>query len=91
MDKTSPHYKSEKYQESFEDNHDNTLISVYLPTTASPEFMVMENEVWNMAKRELLVLKYYASFTGLKIKLSTYFRTKRFDLNIRNYLLRDVI
>ncbi len=33
----------------------------YLPTTASPEFMVME-EVWNIAKRELLVLRYYQSF-----------------------------
>jgi hypothetical protein len=30
-----------------EDNKD-ILIPVYLPTTASPEFMVME-EVWNVA------------------------------------------
>ncbi len=54
MDKVSPHYKSKKVLKYFEDNKD-TLIPVYLPT-ASPEFMVME-EVWNIAKRDLLVLK----------------------------------
>ena len=50
MDKASPHYKSKKIQKYFEENKD-TLIPVYLPTTASPEFMVME-EVWNIAKRD---------------------------------------
>ena len=88
MDKASPHYKSKKIQKYFEENKD-TLIPVYLPTTASPEFMVME-EVWNIAKRDLLVLKYYSSFADLKNKISKYFRTKRFNLNMRNYLVRDV-
>ncbi len=55
IDKASPHYKSKKVLKYFEENRD-TLIQVYLPT-ASPEFMVME-EVWNIAKRDLLVLKY---------------------------------
>ena len=63
MDKASPHYKSKKVLKYFEDNKD-TLIPVYLPT-ASPEFMVME-EVWNIAKRDLLVLKYYSSFADFK-------------------------
>ena len=58
--------------------------------TASPEFMVME-EVWNIAKRDLLILQYYQSFADLKNKISKYFRTKRFNLDMRNYLLRDVI
>ncbi len=88
MDKASHHYKSKKVLKYFEDNKD-TLIPVYL-STASPEFMVME-EVWNIAKQDLLVLKYYSSFANLKIKISRYFRTKRFNLNMRNYLLRDVI
>ena len=87
MDKASPHYKSKKVQKYFEENKD-TLIPVYLPT-ASPEFMIME-EVWNIAKRNLLVLKYYSSFVDLKNKISAYFRTKRFNLDMRNYLLRDV-
>jgi hypothetical protein len=60
MDKASPHYRSTKVRKYLEENKD-TLIPVYLPTTTSPEFMVME-EVWNVAKRDLLVLKYYASF-----------------------------
>jgi transposase len=86
MDKASPHHKSKKVRTYFEENND-ILIPVYLPT-ASPEFMMME-EVWNMAKRDLLVLKYYTSFADLKNKISRYFRTKRFNLDMRNYLLRD--
>ncbi len=87
MDKASPHYKSKKVREYFEQKK-NDLIPVYLPPTASPEFMIME-EVWNIAKRDLLVLKYYSSFTDLKNRIALYFRTKRFHLDIRNYLLRD--
>ena len=87
MDKASPHYKSKKVLKYFEENRD-TLIPIYLPT-ASPEFMVME-EVWKIAKGDLLVLKYYKSFADLKEKISEYFRTKRFGLDMRNYLLREV-
>jgi hypothetical protein len=64
------------------------LIPVYLPT-ASPEFMVLE-EIWHIAKNDLLVLQYYSSFIDFKNKISTYFRTKRFNLNMRHYLFRDV-
>ena len=88
MDKASPHYKSKKVLKYFEKNKE-TLIPVYLPT-ASPEFMVME-EIWNMAKGDLFVLKYYSSFADLKNKITFYFRTKRFNLNMKNYLLRNTI
>ena len=87
MDKASPHYKSKKVLKYFEENKD-TLIPVSVPT-ASPEFMVME-EVWNIAKRDLFVLQYYSSFADLKNKVSCYFRTKRFNLNMKNYLLSEV-
>jgi transposase len=87
MDKASPHYKSRRVKDYLEENK-NTLIPVYLPT-ASPEFMILE-EVWNIAKRELLVLEYYSSFEDFKKKVSRYFRTKRFGLDMRNYLLRTV-
>jgi transposase len=53
MDKAPPHFKSRKVKNYLEENRD-TLIPVYLPT-ASPEFMILE-QVWNIAKRELLVL-----------------------------------
>ena len=87
MDKASPHYKSKKVLKYFEENKD-TIIPVYLPT-ASPEFMVME-EIWNIAKRDLFVLQYYQSFADLKNKVSGYFRAKRFNLDMRNYLLSEV-
>jgi hypothetical protein len=70
-----------------EENKDS-LVPVYLPT-ASPEFMILE-EIWNIAKRELLVLEYYSSFEDFGQKILLYFRTKRFSLNMRNYLLRSV-
>jgi transposase len=81
MDKASPHYKSTKVKKYFEENKD-TVIPVYIPT-ASPEFMVME-EVWNITKRDLLVLQHYQSFADLKNRMSGYFRTKRFGLDKRN-------
>jgi hypothetical protein len=80
MDKASPYYKSRKVIDCFEENKD-TLIPVYLPT-ASPEFMIME-EIWNMSKRDLFILKYYTSFADLKNKISGYFRTKRFNLDTK--------
>ncbi|HXT84551.1 MAG TPA: hypothetical protein VN704_09535, partial [Verrucomicrobiae bacterium] len=67
----------------------DSLIPIYLPK-ASPEFMVME-EIWKIAKQDLFVLQYYSSFADLKNKISKYFRTKRFNLNMRNYLLRNTI
>jgi transposase len=87
MDKASPHYESKRVIDYLEENKDS-LIPVYLPT-ASPEFMMLE-EVWNMAKQDLLVLEYYSSFEDFKEKVSLYFRTRRFGLYMRNYLLRKV-
>lgn len=74
MDKASPHYRSKKVIDYLEQNKD-TLIPVYLPT-ASPEFMMLE-QVWNIAKRELLVLQHYSSFDDFKQKISCYLRTKK--------------
>jgi len=85
LDKAKQHYKSQTVLQYFTDNKDS-LIPVYQPT-ASPEFMILE-EIWNIAKDDLLVLLYYSSFADFKKKISIYFRTKRFNLNRRNYLLR---
>ena len=85
MDKASPHYKSKKVLKYFEENND-TLIPIYLPT-ASPEFMMME-EIWNIAKRDPLVIQYYQSFADFKEKITKYFRTKRFGLDMIKYLQR---
>jgi hypothetical protein len=50
--------------------------------------MVLE-EVWHIAQNDLLVLQHYSSFTDFKKKIASYFRTKRFNLDMRNYLIRD--
>jgi transposase len=84
LDKAKQHYKSKIVLEYF-DKHKKNLIPVYLPT-ASPEFMVLE-EIWHIAKNDLLVLQYYSSFTDFRNKISQYFRTKRFNLDMRNYLV----
>ena len=83
MDKASPHYKSKKVLKYFEENK-NTLIPVYLPTPHRLSFMVMMEEIWNIAKRDILVLQSYTSSADFKSKISRYFRRKRFNLNIRN-------
>ena len=67
----------------------DSLIPVYLPTASPAEFMLLE-EIWHIAKNDLLVLKYYSSFADFKNKISIYFRTKRFNLNMRNYLLAKI-
>lgn len=83
LDKASQHYKSHKIRQYFE-QHRNDLVPIWLPT-ASPEFMVLE-ESWNISKKDLLVLTYYHSFTNFRKKIGEYFRTKHFNLNMRNYL-----
>ena len=70
------------------EEHKATLIPVFLPT-ASPEFMVLE-ECWNISKDDLLVLTYYTSFTEFRKRLGQHFRTKHFNLNMRNYLTRNM-
>ena len=89
LDKAPQHYKSYKVRKYF-DEHKSSLIPVWLPT-ASPEFMVLE-ECWNISKNERLALtEYYPSFTDFRKGIGEYFRTKRFNLNMRNYLTRNVL
>ena len=86
LDKATPHHKSEKVRGYFE-RHVDALIPIWLPT-ASPEFMVLEG-CWNISKDDLLVLNYYSSFPDFKERIGEHFRTKRFNLNMRNYLLAN--
>ena len=87
LDKAPQHHKSRKVKKYFEEHRD-TLKPIYLPT-ASPEFMVLE-ECWNISKNDLLVLTFYRSFIEFRIRLGQYFRTKHFNLNMRNYLTGNV-
>jgi transposase len=64
------------------------MIVEYLPK-GSPEFSAVE-ECWRQGKDDLLVSKYYPSFTNLKAAAITdYYRTKRFNLDIAKYLMRE--
>jgi hypothetical protein len=87
MDKASIASLQISEGEGYIEKNKDTPIPVYLPT-ASPDFMMLE-EVWNIAKQDLLVLKHYSLFEDFK-NISLYFRTKRFGLNMRNYLLKTV-
>jgi len=51
--------------------------------------MVLE-EIWHITKNDLLVVQYYPSFTNFKNKIALYFRTKKFNLDMRNYLLAKI-
>jgi len=84
LDKAPQHYKSQKVGQYFE-KHKDVLIPVWLPT-ASPEFMLLE-ECWNISKNDLLVSKYYQSFIQFRNRITGYFRTKHFNLNMTNYLV----
>ena len=85
LDKASPHYKSQKVRSYF-DEHKRSLIPIWL-LTASPEFMIDEKNVGGYQRMILPVLTYYQSFTEFKRRIGLYFRTKRFKLNMRNYLV----
>lgn len=85
LDKAPQHYKSQKIKQYFE-KHKDVLIPVWLPTAASPEFMVLE-ECWNISRSDLLVLTYYSSFKEFTKSIAGYFRTKHFNLNMRSYLI----
>jgi hypothetical protein len=64
----------------------NVIKVEYLPK-GSPEFNAVK-ECWREGKDDLLVSRYSPKFQNLKKNIAEYYRTKRFRLNITNYLLR---
>jgi hypothetical protein len=84
LDKANPHYKSEKVLGYFEGQKDS-LIPVWLPT-ASPEFMPLE-ECWNISKDDLLTQFNFSSYDEFTGRVGEYLRTRRFNLNVRKYLV----
>lgn len=86
LDKARQHHDSEKVLGYFE-RHSDALMPRWQPTS-SPQFMPFE-ECWNISKGDLLVLKYDSSFTDFKKRVGKYFRTKHFNLDIRNFLLAE--
>jgi hypothetical protein len=85
LDKAAQH-QTEEVLSYFESNQD-ALVPIWEPT-ASPEFMPLE-EAWHVSKDDLLVLANYFSFEEFRKRIGQYFRTKRFHLDIANYLTAE--
>ena len=80
LDKASQHYKSHKVRQYFE-QHRNDLVPVF-------GYLQHHLSLWYSKNlKDLLVLTYYHSFTNFRKKIGEYFRTKHFNLNMRNYLV----
>jgi len=87
LDRAPPqHCRSKRVRAYLERNNDLMKVE-YLPK-GSPEFSAVE-ECWKEGKDDLLVSKYYPSFTNLKAAITDYYRTKRFKLDIAKYLMRE--
>jgi transposase len=86
LDRAPQHCRSKRVKAYIERNSD-TMIVEYLPK-GSPELSAVE-QCWKQGKDDLLVSKYYPRFTNLKTAITNYYRTKRFNLNIVKYLMRE--
>ncbi len=84
VDRATQH-RSKVVQEYLQRNEDSMRIE-YFPV-GSPEFNAVE-ECWRQGKYNILS-NYYSSFSHLKQVISQYYRTTRFNLNIKKYLLRS--
>jgi len=85
LDRATQHQTEEVL--SYFERHELTLVPVWEPR-ASPEFMPLEG-CWHVSKDDLLVLRHYSSFPDFKERIGEYFRTKRFHLDVANYLLAE--
>lgn len=84
VDRATQH-RSKIVQEYLQRNEDNLRIE-YFPV-GSPEFNAVE-ECWRQGKYNILS-NYYPNFQSLRNTISRYYRTKRFNLDIKKYLLRS--
>ena len=86
VDRAATQHRSSVVKEYLERNS-KTIKVEYFPV-GSPYLNAVE-ECWRQGKNDLLVSKYYSSFTDLKSTISEYYRTRRFNLDVVKYLLRD--
>jgi transposase len=86
LDRARQHYRSAKVHGYLQRNR-RTLRVRWFPI-GSPEFNVME-ECWRQLDNDLLASRYYPSFPDLKTTIASYLRTRRFNLDMRRYLLTN--
>ena len=85
VDRAAQH-RSKEVREYLQRNVDNVRVE-YFPV-GSPEFNAVE-ECWRQGKHNLLS-EHYPNFQSLKQAISNYYRTRRFNLDIKKYLLRSM-
>ncbi len=85
VDRAAQH-KSKEVRECLQRNVDDVSIE-YFPV-GSPEFNAVE-ECWRQGKYNLLS-EHYPNFPSLKQVISNHYRTTRFNLDIKKYLLRSM-
>jgi transposase len=86
VDRATQH-RSKEVKEYLQRNLDYIKVE-YFPV-GSPELNAVE-ECWRQGKYNILSNCYSSSFLHLKQVISTYYRTRRFNLDIKKYLLRSV-
>ena len=84
LDRAGQHYRSAKVLRYLQKNR-ATLRARWFPT-GCPEFNVIE-ECWRQMDNNLLASRYYPSFPNLTATIAGYLRTRRFNLDMRKYLL----
>jgi transposase len=83
LDRSSPHRVDEEVRGYLLENGD-VMEVIWLPK-ARPELNPVE-ECWKMLKDELLANRIYPKFKGMKEAIAQRIRTKRFKLDVVNYL-----
>ena len=83
LDLSNPHYKDEEVRAYLLVNCDSIEV-MWLPK-ARPELNPVE-ECWNLLKDELLANRIYPTFGEMRETIAQRIRTKRFGLDIIDYL-----
>ena len=85
VDRATPHCS--KITKRFLAENRDTIRLEYFPI-GSPEFNAVE-ECWRQGKYNILSC-YYNTFDSLKEAISSYYRTRKFNLNIVRYLTKII-
>lgn len=80
----APWHKKEKRVRKFLRDNKKTILVRWFPS-GNPEANPME-ECWRQGKNDILGSKFYDSFEDFKKATNTYYRTKRFKLDLYKYL-----
>ncbi len=86
IDRAKQHYRTRKVLQYIKSNR-STLRVRWIPV-GSPAFNMVE-ECWRQMYRDILALRYDDTLSHLRKRVSEYFRTRRFDLYMRKFLLTN--